>query len=124
MDFVGLKKLLIFQNWIFLESFRDFSLANIFPKFYKILKLCSQSLSFSLFQNIHPCLYPESPVYYCQKGKEASARAAMQYLRGEQADIEEELFELHEGIEATANKVKDKGFSIFFMCASRQVIVV
>ena len=30
----------------------------------------------------------------------------MQKLRGEQTNIEEELLELQEGIEATANKVK------------------
>jgi len=47
---------------------------------------------------------PESPVYLCQKGDEEAARASMQKLRGEQTNIEEELLELQEGIEATANK--------------------
>jgi len=60
-------------------------------------------LALALLWGILMYFCPESPVYYCQKGEEASARAAMQYLRGEQADIEEELFEL-QGIEATANK--------------------
>jgi uncharacterized protein YlxW (UPF0749 family) len=41
-----------------------------------------------------------------QKGDEEAARASMQKLRGEQTNIEEELLELQEGIEATANKVK------------------
>ena len=43
-----------------------------------------------------------------QKGDEEAARAAMQKLRGEQTNIEEELLELQEGIEATANKVKKR----------------
>ena len=47
---------------------------------------------------------PESPVYLCQKGDEESARRAMQFLRGQDSNIEEELLELQEGIEATANK--------------------
>ena len=44
----------------------------------------------------------------------------MQKLRGEQTNIEEELLELQEGIEATANKVKTYGkwkwlFNFFFI---------
>ena len=50
------------------------------------------------FQNLSICC--------SQKGDEEAARASMQKLRGEQTNIEEELLELQEGIEATANKVK------------------
>ena len=45
----------------------------------------------------------ENSAHLCVPLKE-SARSAMQFLRGEDSDIEEELFELYEGIEATKNK--------------------
>jgi len=61
-------------------------------------------LALSLIWGLLMLKCPESPAYLCQTGDGESARSAMQFLRGEDSDIEEELFELYEGIEATKNK--------------------
>ena len=63
-------------------------------------------LGLSLIWGLLMLWCPESPVYLCQKGHEESARTALQYLRGQDSDVEEELLELQESIEATANKAQ------------------
>jgi uncharacterized protein YlxW (UPF0749 family) len=74
---------------------RVFLKANFFTN---LLDFRFRSLSVLNIQNLSNCC--------SQKGDEEAARASMQKLRGEQTNIEEELLELQEGIEATANKVK------------------
>lgn len=46
---------------------------------------------------------PESPVYLCGKGKERSARKALQWFRGERYDIEDEYTRMGDAIQEQKN---------------------
>ncbi|XP_044742932.1 facilitated trehalose transporter Tret1-like [Chrysoperla carnea] len=46
---------------------------------------------------------PESPVYLCSKGKERSARKALQWFRGERYDIEDEYTRMGDAIQEQKN---------------------
>lgn len=47
---------------------------------------------------------PESPLYHLQRGREQCAKESLQWLRGSQCDIEQELFQLRASLESNSHR--------------------